>query len=139
MHFKIFLVIFWAAGILVVMTTSNAEAFLYNQILHYELDLSPNFIDLFRLNDVALTDNFYLIQKLGHLFSFGILYMLLYNWLHTHSKALWYCIAFAISSEIIQLFFERNGRIFDMGVDFIGILLAYIITVIVTARKTKVQ
>ncbi|MFC3210725.1 MULTISPECIES: VanZ family protein [Planomicrobium] len=139
MHFKIFLVIFWAAGILVVMTTSNAEAFLYNQILHYELDLSPNFIDLFRLNDVALTDNFYLIQKLGHLLSFGILYMLLYNWLHTHSKALWYCIAFAISSEIIQLFFERNGRIFDMGVDFIGILLAYIITVIVTARKTKVQ
>ena len=121
------------------MTTSNAEAFLYNQILHYELDLSPNFIDLFRLNDVALTDNFYLIQKLGHLLSFGILYMLLYNWLHTHSKALWYCIAFAISSEIIQLFFERNGRIFDMGVDFIGILLAYIITVIVTARKTKVQ
>ena len=139
MHFKIFLVIFWAAGILVVMTTSNAEAFLYNQILHYELDLSQNFIDLFRLNDVALTDNFYLIQKLGHLLSFGILYMLLYNWLHTHSKALWYCIAFAISSEIIQLFFERNGRIFDMGVDFIGILLAYIITVIVTARKTKVQ
>ncbi|WP_281863340.1 VanZ family protein [Planomicrobium okeanokoites] len=139
MRFKICLVIFWSTGILVVMTTSNAEAFLYNQILHYELDLSPNYMDLFRLNDVALTDNFYLIQKLGHLFSFGILYILFYNWLHIHSKAFWYCIAVAISSEIIQLFFGRNGRLFDIGVDFIGIFLAYRIIVVVTACKAKIQ
>lgn len=137
MWLKLFLAVLWAAVILVVMCTSDAEAFLYDQILHYELNLSPNFFDLLRYSDVALTDTFYLIQKSGHMLSFGILYILVFNWLNTHAKALWICALFAISSEIIQLFFQRTGRLFDVGIDLIGIFLAYKLTVKISANKAK--
>lgn len=137
MRLKFFSAFLWAIGILLVMNTSNAEAFLYDQVLRYELNLNPDFFELFRYSDVTLTDAFYLIQKSGHIFSFGILYVLVFNWLNTHFKALWICIVFAISSEIIQLFFQRNGRLFDVGVDLIGIFLAYKLTGKISANKAK--
>lgn len=125
MHLKLSLVLLWVVGILVVMCTSDAKAFLYDQDLHYELTLQPDFYELLKISDIGLTDEFYLIQKAGHILSFGILYMLVLNWLRSHYKALLLCTLFAFSSEIIQLFFQRNGRLFDVGVDLVGIFLAY--------------
>lgn len=116
--------LFWAAGILVVMCTSSAQAFMYEQTLNYELNFTPDLSDLFITSDVDLTDAFYLLQKAGHILSFGILYIFVFNWLRNHYKALSLCILFAFCSEVLQLFFERNGRLFDVGVDLIGLLLA---------------
>lgn len=117
----------WAAGILVVMCTSSAEAFMYEQTLNYKLNFNPDFFDFFRTSDIALTESFYLLQKAGHILSFGVLYILVFNWLHNHYKSFGICVLFALCSEVLQLFFERNGRLFDVSVDLIGIFLAYII------------
>lgn len=129
--------LFWAAGILVVMCTSSAQAFMYEQVLNYEFNFTPELSDLFITSDVDLTDAFYLLQKAGHILSFGILYTLVFNWLRNHYKAFGLCILFAFCSEVLQLFFERNGRLFDVGVDFIGILLA--VAIIRQFQKNKVQ
>ena len=127
--------LFWAAGILVVMCTSNAEAFLYEQTLNYEPIFKPDFFEFFRTSDIALTESFYLLQKTGHMLSFGILYILVFNWLQSHYKAFGISVLFAFSSEVIQLFFQRNGRLFDVGVDLIGILFAYVILQLFLTNK----
>lgn len=128
MRFKFLLAaLIWAAGMLVVMCTSDAQAFVYDQTLNYNLNLAPHYIELFRVSDIDLTDSFYLLQKTGHIISFGILYSLVFNSLRNHYKAFIICVLFAFSSEMLQLFFERNGRFFDVGVDFIGIVIAFLI------------
>lgn len=127
----------WAAGILIVMCTSSAQAFMYEQVLNYEFNFTPDPSDLFITSDVDLTDAFYLLQKAGHILSFGILYMLVFNWLRNHYKAFVLCILFAFCSEVLQLFFERNGRLFDVGVDLIGILVA--VAIIRQFQANKVQ
>lgn len=123
----LFAAVLWAASILVVMCTNDAEAFLYEQTLNYEVDFYPDYSDFFIFSDVDLTDAFYLFQKTGHLLSFGLLYILVFGWLRSHYKSFGICMLFALFSEVIQLFFQRNGRLFDVGVDLIGILLAYLI------------
>lgn len=128
MRFKFFLAaLLWAIGILIVMCTDNARAFLYEQKLNYELNIHPDFFDFFRYSDIGLTDTFYLLQKTGHMLSFGVLYILIYYWLRNPRRSFWFCTIFAFFSEITQLFFQRNGRLFDVGVDVIGVFLASII------------
>lgn len=124
---KLISVVLWSAGILAVMCTSDAKAFLYDQMLSYTLNLTPDFSELLIISSVELTDGFYLLQKAGHMLSFGILYLLILNWLNNRKSAFFVCVLFALSSEVIQLFFQRNGRLFDVGVDLIGIYLAYIL------------
>lgn len=125
LRFKLLFVVLWAAGVLVVMCTRDARAFVYDQTLNYVLDFSPDFSELLMTSDIGLTDGFYLLQKTGHMLSFGILYLLVFNWLNNKKSAFFVCALFALSSEVIQLFFQRNGRLFDVGVDLIGIFLAY--------------
>ena len=129
--------LFWAAGILIVMCTSSAQAFMYEQTLNYEVNFMPDFSDFFITSDVGLTDAFYLLQKAGHILSFGILYILIFNWLHNHHKAFVLCILFAFCSEVLQLFFERNGRLFDVSVDLIGMFLAYMLLQQFRTNKTN--
>lgn len=129
----------WAAGILVVMCTSSAQAFMYEQTLSYSLNFTPDFSDFFRTSDIDLTDSFYLLQKAGHILSFGILYILVFNGLRNHYKSFGICMFFAFCSEVLQLFFERNGRLFDVSVDLIGILLAAALIQLVRKNKAKAE
>ncbi|WP_230321453.1 VanZ family protein [Planococcus salinarum] len=129
----------WAAGILIVMCTSSAHAFMYEQTLSYTLNFNPDFSDFFRTSDIDLTDSFYLLQKTGHILSFGILYILVFNWLRNHYKAFGICIFFAFCTEVLQLFFERNGRLFDVSVDLVGILLAVAIIQLVRINTAKAE
>ena len=127
----------WAIGMLIVMCTNDAKAFLYEQKLNYELNVNPDFFDFFGYSDINLTDAFYLLQKTGHMFSFGFLYLLVFYWLQNHRRSFWVCAVFAFFSEIIQLFFHRNGRLFDVGVDVLGIFLVSLILKYVSAKKVN--
>lgn len=125
MRFPLFLVVLWALVILAVMSTSDAYAFLVDQVVEYQINLQPNFLELLKFSDVAFNDAFYLAQKTGHLLSFGILYILTFIWLKQTFYSWFLCTSFAFFSEVFQLFFDRNGRLFDVGIDLIGIFLAH--------------
>ncbi|MGI2327581.1 VanZ family protein [Planococcus sp. YIM B11945] len=122
---KFMLALIWAVFILVATCNSDAAAFLYEQTVNFNVNPRPNFSNLFILYDIDFGDNFYLIQKIGHTLAFGILYALVFGWLKNLNKALLVCGLFALFTEVVQLYFERSGRLFDVGVDFVGILLAY--------------
>lgn len=63
----------WAEFIVVATCTSDAQAFLYEQTKTFRFERTPNYVDLFILNDIHLTQKFYLIQKTGHMITFGII------------------------------------------------------------------
>ena len=57
------------------------------------------------------------MQKLGHIVVFFILTVLLVKCIYSKSLALLLAISYAALTEVLQLFFTRDGRIFDIGFD----------------------
>lgn len=136
---KLLFVLIWSLTILVATCTNDAAAFLFDQEINFSFDLTPDFSELLRFDDIDFSDSFYAIQKTGHFLSFALLYVLVLNWLKKRETALRATAAFALFTEILQLFFERDGRLFDAGIDVLGILLAYGICRMAAAGKASVK
>jgi VanZ family protein len=45
--------------------------------------------------------------------------------------------SFAALTEFLQLYFSRGGRLFDIGIDLIGILAALGMATIIRAKQSK--
>ncbi|MBZ5200624.1 VanZ family protein [Planomicrobium chinense] len=136
---KLLFVLIWSLTILVATCTNDAAAFLFQQEINFSFDLTPEFSEFLRFDDIDFSDSFYAIQKIGHFLSFALLYVLVLNWLKKKETALMATAAFALFTEILQLFFERDGRMFDAGIDVLGILLAYSICRMAAAGKASVK
>lgn len=135
-----FLVVLWAAIIILATCNSDAQAFLFDQVIYFSFNASPNLADLLIINDIDFTDSFYFIQKTGHFLSFALLYVLLFSWLKKHFSALVIAVGFAIVTEILQLYFERDGRLFDAFIDTLGILLAFmVINAVMNFKRTGTE
>lgn len=119
-------VFLWAIIIIIATCNNDAHAFLYDQIIRFSFNASPNLTDLFIIDDIDFTDSFYFLQKTGHFISFALLYVLLFNWLKKHFLSVIIAVSFAIITEILQLYFMRDGRLFDAFIDTVGIFLAFI-------------
>ncbi|WP_156484828.1 VanZ family protein [Bhargavaea cecembensis] len=120
-----------------VMCTSDPRAFLYEGKLSYHIEFAPNFYNLLIMSDIDLNSSFYLLQKIGHFLSFGFLYYLLVAWMKRPHKAFVLCVLFALFTEILQLFFHRSGRLFDVGIDLLGIITAYLICTYINSQRTS--
>ena len=127
LYFAPFLLFVWAVIILIAGCTSDAHAFLYEQVIEFNVEIAPNFRDLLITNDIHITNEFYVIQKIGHIYAFGLLFLLLLNWIKRYKITLMLCGTFAFMTEVLQLFFSRNGRLFDVGIDIVGILFSYVL------------
>ncbi|SER69181.1 VanZ family protein [Psychrobacillus sp. OK032] len=129
------LTILWSAWILVATTTSDAYIFLYDQIVQFSFEPSPNYLDLLITSDIELSSQFYILQKTGHMLTFALLYTLYFRWWKRVGFALFVTSGFAVFTEILQLYFNRNGRFVDVGIDFLGIMIAYFVSVMVVKRS----
>ena len=115
------------AFIFVATSTSNPHAFLYQQAVSFRIDHSPVFSDLFIIGDIPLTSGFYLIQKAAHIIGFGLLYILLLRGFNNIKIAFVVSGLYAFTTEFLQLYFHRSGRLFDVGIDLVGIYLSYLL------------
>jgi len=127
----------WAALIVIATCTSDPRAFLYELEVSFHLESAPNLYDLLILSDIQFESNFYLLQKIGHFLSFGVLYGLFVTWIKRPGLAFVLCGVFALFTEILQLFFGRNGRLFDVGIDLLGIFLASQLCMYVNRQRTE--
>lgn len=127
MHLKPFLVLLWAIAIIIATCTSDAHAFLFDGVIDFSFNASPNLADLLIVDDIDYTDSFYSIQKTGHFLSFALLYALLFNWLKKLTISAIIAVGFAMLTEVLQLYFERDGRLFDVIIDILGILVAILL------------
>ncbi|MFC4712904.1 VanZ family protein [Planococcus dechangensis] len=118
-------VILLALAILLATNTYNFQALLFSQDVGFNLRMFPDPMDLFIMSDIHLDSNIYVFQKTGHFLAFGVLFLLMNQAINNSKKAIILCVSFAFSTEFLQLFFERSGRLSDVLIDSAGIYAAY--------------
>lgn len=124
---KLLLVIVWGMFLGMDTWTDNLGAFLRFQSLHFRWIASPDFLSFFNFNDLTKFHHFFIIVKIGHFIGFGVFDFLLYHWLNNHKKAIGFSVVFALLTEILQLFFGRDGRLYDLIIDSLGVITVYFI------------
>lgn len=127
-------VVLWALCILLATNNYNFQSLLFAQEIDFHIRLFPDFSDLFITSDIHLESKTYVFQKVGHALSFGILFLILAKTIANDTKAIILCSLFAFFTEVLQLFFERSGRLSDVLIDIGGIYLAYRLSVYVKAQ-----
>ncbi|WEG13477.1 VanZ family protein [Pullulanibacillus sp. KACC 23026] len=124
---RVILLVIWIGVMLSFIWTHDIHGALYSVHFNFDINPNPRFLDVFIFQDFNYTSPIFWIAKLAHFFGFAIFDGLLF-WL-IKNKTLTLCgsIAFAIFTEILQLYFYRDGRLYDMMIDSLGAFLMYFI------------
>jgi VanZ family protein len=113
----------WCVAILIFTCTSSFHDLIQLGVLRFRLESQPTFSDFLSPLPYELSKEF-LLQKVGHILVFQVLTILLLMKFKSHLMILAMAASFAALTEILQLYFNRGGRAFDIGFDLIGILMA---------------
>lgn len=116
-------IVVWCVTILIFTCTSSLHDLIHFGVLRFHWDSQPTFSDFLSPLPYDLNKGF-LLQKFGHIVIFQFLTILLLMKLRSHLIILILSGSFAVLTEILQLYFIRGGRAFDVGFDLIGILIA---------------
>ena len=136
---KWLLPIFWMALLSVLCFNDDLGALLFHQEVHYHFVPHPKFSELWMIADVQLNSSFWLIVKTGHLLGFALLEKIFLSVTRKRGLSILLTLSLAVSSEVLQLFFARDGRILDMFIDFMGIMLSYRLSMYYLYKKQKNQ
>ncbi|WP_409348222.1 VanZ family protein [Paenibacillus gyeongsangnamensis] len=121
---RLFAVILWALVLFIFTCNISLHALLNDKIL-FIINPHPKYRDLFIYLDYNLVHPYWIIVKLGHVIGFAIMDFLLFWWTRKRTYAALLTITLALLTEILQLFFNRDGRIYDVVIDSVGILISY--------------
>ncbi|MCC3648525.1 VanZ family protein [Cytobacillus oceanisediminis] len=136
--FRCVFLLFWCTVIFISTCSASLETFLESGIINFNWTGNPSYSDFFNPMPVSPSLVF-LLRKLGHAFVFFILTVVLFsmkgNLLYSGLSAFF----FAVSTEILQLFFARDGRLFDVAFDSLGIVLALILLAVIYMSKTRAE
>ncbi|WHY33835.1 VanZ family protein [Cytobacillus firmus] len=134
--FRCVFLLFWCTVIFISTCSASLESFLEHGILHFNWTGNPSFADLFHAMPESPSLAF-LLRKLGHAFVFFFLTAALFLLKRNLTFSGLAAFSFAVTTEILQLFFARDGRLFDVGFDSFGIVLALILLAVVTHSYKK--
>ncbi|MDQ6595916.1 VanZ family protein [Bacillus salipaludis] len=123
---KIFAILLWGLFLLINTWTNNLELMIHSGSVEFQWNSSPDFISFFNFNDIALIHPYFVVIKLGHFIGFAIMDLLIFNLLKSHKSSITISVAFAFFTEFFQLYWGRDGRLYDLGIDTLGILTIYI-------------
>ena len=126
----------WAAAIFILTCTASFTGFLENGEVRFVWDGQPSFAELLSTLPFDLSSGF-LLQKCGHVFAFLILTFLLQTIFHSKRFILLLAVSYAALTEFLQLYFSRDGRLFDIGIDLIGIFIALGAGSLITVHQSK--
>ncbi|MCQ6558844.1 VanZ family protein [Paenibacillus mendelii] len=113
----------WGIILFICTCTVDFQELIDHLSIRFVLDRNPDWNGLFMINDMDLQDPTYVIQKIGHFFGFFVLSLIVTNrgqW----KNGIYVSMGYAALTELLQLFFHRDGRIVDIFIDSAGILLA---------------
>lgn len=123
-----FILIVWTGLIFLFTCTVSMEQFIHHGMISFQWSTQPNF-DEFLYPLPPTPDAYFISRKLGHAISFFILTILLFTRFFSKISALIFSISYAILTEVLQLFFHRGGRLFDIGFDGVGIVVGLLVIV----------
>ncbi|MFD1952819.1 VanZ family protein [Paenibacillus thailandensis] len=134
---RILLTLVWAIALFIFTCSVNFRLLIEHHYVHFMFNPNPDWSELLDL-DLDFADSDWLLRKIGHFVGFGILAVLASDF-GKYRTAIAYSILYAAFTEVLQLFFFRGGRIYDVINDSAGILLAYILCLIFfgTSKRHK--
>ncbi|EIT84283.1 integral inner membrane protein [Fictibacillus macauensis ZFHKF-1] len=122
MNTKKLIVILWITALSVPLFTTNLEALANGQGVHFSWQGTPVWLSFFNMNDLTDIHPYFVVVKLGHFLGFAILDLCLLLSFRNHRTAFIFSFSFAVTSEILQLFMGRDGRLYDVAIDTFGIV-----------------
>ncbi|MDO3659936.1 VanZ family protein [Bacillus sp. C28GYM-DRY-1] len=129
----------WILFILLSVCTESFSGMIVSRTVAFHFQPYPDLSPFLDIDFTELTVPVALIQKIGHVFSFFVLtYLLLKQWGSIKSSAAG-SFAFAFFTEVLQLFFSRNGCIRDVLIDTVGIVLFCGLYVLAKRRKLEMS
>ncbi|WP_186326527.1 VanZ family protein [Paenibacillus sp. Y412MC10] len=132
---RIILTVIWAIVLFIFTCSVNFNLLVQYHIIDFHLNPSPDWSELIKL-DFQWSSHDWILRKIGHLIGFFILALLASNFGKYKSAFYWSGI-YAALTEILQLFFFRGGRIYDVINDSFGILLAYFFCLVMFHNSTR--
>lgn len=124
---KIIIIILWGLFLLLNTWTESIEKLMYLHTFGFVWVPSPDLLSFFNFNDFTAFHPEFIKVKLGHFIGFAILDLLLFNLLKSHKYSIGISITFAFITEFVQLFFGRDGRLYDLAIDSLGISSVFFI------------
>ncbi|MEC1595586.1 VanZ family protein [Bacillus spizizenii] len=125
----------WTLFILLSVCTESFSSMIISQTVAFHFQPHPDLSQFLDIDLIELTVPAALIQKIGHVFSFFVLTYLLWKQRGSIKSAAAGSFAFAFFTEVLQLFFSRNGCIRDVLIDTVGIVLFCGLYVLAKWRK----
>ncbi|WP_078409110.1 VanZ family protein [Priestia abyssalis] len=122
---RLLLVLVWVLFLSVNTWVENLGALLSLHSIRFTWVSSPDFSSFFHFADLTEIHNSWFLIKFGHFIGFAILNLLLYFWLKNHRMSIVIAVMYAIFTEVIQLFVGRDGRLYDLMIDSLGIATEY--------------
>jgi hypothetical protein len=119
------LVLVWTIILGVNTWTENLGDLLRLHSIGFKWNPSPNYLSFFYFEDISEIHSHFIIVKIGHFIGFAIFDLLIFNWTRNHKWSLVLSISFAVLTEILQLFFGRDGRLYDVIIDSLGVFTVY--------------
>jgi VanZ family protein len=118
--------IFWAGLLFLFTCTESMEQFIQNGIIVFSWSSQPN-VHEFLYPLPSVPDATFISRKVGHALSFFVLSILSFSVFLSKKKMLVISLLYAVLTEVLQLFFQRGGRLFDIGFDGAGIAVALMV------------
>ncbi|MCY8310235.1 VanZ family protein [Bacillus vallismortis] len=129
----------WTLFMLLSVCTESFSGMVLTQTVAFHFQPRPD-LSQFLVMDVAeLAVPEAFIQKIGHVFSFFVLTYLLWKQRCGIKLAAAGLFVFAFFTEVLQLFFSRNGCMRDVLIDAVGIGLFCGLYVLAKRRKHKMH
>jgi len=124
MRMRIFLTLIWACILFIFTCSVNFHMLIKYQFIDFQINPAPDWLELLK-SDYQWSDTEWLQRKAGHMLGFFIL-ALLGSKFGKYRSAFYLSVLYAAVTEILQLYFFRGGRIYDVFIDTVGVLLAFL-------------
>jgi VanZ family protein len=128
--------IIWAGLLFLFTCTESMEQLLQQGVISFTWSKHPKMTEFWYPLPTTL-DATFISRKLGHALSFFILSILVFLLLLSKKKMLAISLLYAVTTEVLQLFFHRGGRLFDIGFDGMGVVVALIIVASIQLVQEK--
>ncbi|MED1201776.1 VanZ family protein [Heyndrickxia acidicola] len=119
------MILLWGLVLCINTFTENLESLMSFQSVGFHWNWEPDYLSFFNMNDLTTIDPDFILVKTGHFMGFAIMDLLIYNLTRSHKRSILFSMIFAFMTEFFQLFFGRDGRLYDMCIDSIGIWCVY--------------
>ncbi|WP_151736527.1 VanZ family protein [Paenibacillus tengchongensis] len=123
----------WGALLFVFTCAADSSFWSVPEIPYFQWTPYPDFRKM-TVIDVMATSQF-IIRKIGHCFGFTTFTMLIYWNIKSLKNSFILAVSYAALTEFMQLYFGRDGRIYDILIDSAGVVIGVLLSL--SIRKLK--